>query len=158
MNYDVMIYALKVVRNHEFSGQVRMLSPLSPVSFPSFYLCRSLYLSKISPSHSGSIVLSHNLFFSSIDLPMPSVFHLPYLLSISSISDFISLFQIHLLSFYLPHILSLDIFSRTHFIVLFLACIRSLTLSVVHSSSCSSDSPLTLSRSASIIYFPLLIY
>ena len=27
MNYDVMIYALKVVRNHEFSGQVRMLSP-----------------------------------------------------------------------------------------------------------------------------------
>ena len=26
MNYDVMIYALKVVRNHEFSGQVRMLS------------------------------------------------------------------------------------------------------------------------------------
>ena len=26
MNYDVMIYALKVVRNHEFSGQVCMLS------------------------------------------------------------------------------------------------------------------------------------
>ena len=26
MNYDVMIYALKVVRNHEFSGQIRMLS------------------------------------------------------------------------------------------------------------------------------------
>ena len=27
MNYDVMIYALIVVRNHEFSGQVCMLSP-----------------------------------------------------------------------------------------------------------------------------------
>ena len=26
MNYDVMIYALKVVRNHEFSGQVCTLS------------------------------------------------------------------------------------------------------------------------------------
>ena len=26
MNYDVMIYALKVVRNNEFSGQVCMLS------------------------------------------------------------------------------------------------------------------------------------
>ena len=33
MNYDVMIYALKVVRNHEFSGQVRMLSPSHPLHF-----------------------------------------------------------------------------------------------------------------------------
>ena len=30
MNYDVMIYALKVVRNHEFSGQVCMLSVIIP--------------------------------------------------------------------------------------------------------------------------------
>ena len=30
MNYDVMIYALKVVRNHEFSGQVINNSKMYP--------------------------------------------------------------------------------------------------------------------------------